>query len=84
MAGDITRQSWPACDESLLVEDEVEIVVQVNGKVRDRVTLPLETTEEQTRELVLASPKICQLIAGKTIIKVVVVPKKLVNIVLAN
>ena len=77
----ITAQSWPAYDEKLLVEDEVEVVVQVNGKVRDRVTVALGATDEQVKEIVLASPKIQQLIAGKAIIKVVVVPKKLVNIV---
>ena len=82
--GEITAQSWPAYDESLLLESELEIVVQVNGKVRDRVMVALDASDEQVKELVLASPKIQQLIEGKTIMKVVVVPNKLVNIVLAN
>jgi leucyl-tRNA synthetase len=79
----ITAQSWPSYDELLLVEDEVEIAVQINGKVRDRLTVSIHATEEEIKALVLALPKIQQLIAGKTVRKVVVVPKKLVNIVVS-
>jgi leucyl-tRNA synthetase len=79
--GDITTQSWPTYDERLLIEDEVEIAVQVNGKVRDRMTVAIDATEEQVKDAVRASPKIQRLIEGKTVQKVVVVPKKLVNIV---
>jgi leucyl-tRNA synthetase len=78
---DITGQPWPGYDEKLLVEDEIEIVVQVNGKVRDRITVSIDASEEELKAAVLNSPKIQQLIAGKTVRKVVVVPKKLVNIV---
>jgi leucyl-tRNA synthetase len=63
------------------VEDEVVIVVQVNGKVRDRIQLPIHASENEAKAAALASPKIKELVAGKTIRKVVVVPKKLVNIV---
>jgi leucyl-tRNA synthetase len=79
----ITAQSWPSYDELLLVEDEVEIAVQINGKVRDRLTVSIDATEEEIKALVLALPKIQQLITGKTVRKVVVVPKKLVNIVVS-
>jgi leucyl-tRNA synthetase len=79
--GAITEQSWPDYDARLLVEDEVEIAVQVNGKVRDRVRLSISATEDEVRAAVLARPKIQQLTAGHTVAKVVVVPKKLVNIV---
>jgi leucyl-tRNA synthetase len=79
--GDITEQTWPDYDERVLVEDEVEIAVQVNGKVRDRVRLSISATEDEVKAAVLASPKIQQLTAGHTVAKVVVVPKKLVNIV---
>jgi len=79
--GDITEQSWPDYDERLLLEDEVEIVVQINGKVRDRMTVSIHTSEGELKAAVLTSPKVEQLIAGKTVRKVVVVPKKLVNIV---
>ena len=78
---DITKQAWPGCDESLLVEDEVEIVVQVNGKLRDRMKMPMAATEEELKTAALARPGIQERIAGKTVRKVIVVPKKLVNIV---
>ncbi|MEY2530741.1 MAG: leucyl-tRNA synthetase, partial [Verrucomicrobiota bacterium] len=80
-AGDITGQPWPGYDEKFLIEDEVEMPVQVNGKVRDRIRLSILATEEEMKAAALANPKIQQLVAGKTIRKVVVVPKKLVNIV---
>ncbi|MEY2541013.1 MAG: leucyl-tRNA synthetase, partial [Verrucomicrobiota bacterium] len=80
-SGDITEEKWPGYDETLLVEDELEVVVQVNGKVRDRIRLSILATEEEMKAAALANPKIQQLVAGKTIRKVVVVPKKLVNIV---
>src|SRR5437764_59275 len=77
----ITEQDWPRFDEEILIEDEAEIVVQINGKVRDRVTVLLNAGEEETKKAVLASPRIQDLLGGKTIRKVVVVPNKLVNIV---
>ena len=80
--GDITEQKWPAYDEQLLVEDEVEIVVQINGKVRDRIRLSILATEDEMKAAALANPKIQQLIAGRAIRKIVVVPKKLINIVI--
>ncbi len=80
-AGEITEQSWPPYDEQILLEEEVEIVVQVNGKVRDRLTVSISASEDEVKAIVLASPKIQPLLAGKTIGKVVIVPKKLVNIV---
>jgi len=80
-AGDITAQSWPGYNEQLLVEDEVEIVVQVNGKLRDRMKVSIVATEEELKTGALSNPKIQARIAGKTVRKVIVVPKKLVNIV---
>jgi len=78
---DITEQSWPAYDERLLVEDEVEIVVQINGKLRDRMKMPMAATEEELKTAALARPNIQERIAGKTVRNVIVVSKKLVNIV---
>jgi len=78
---DITEQSWPSYDERLLVEDEVEIVVQVNGKVRDRMRLSIHATEAELKAAALASPRIKALIAGKTVRNVIVIPQKLVNVV---
>jgi leucyl-tRNA synthetase len=79
--GDITAQNWPDYDERLLVEDEIEVVVQVNGRLRDKLTVPLNATEADVEKAALALPKIAGLIAGKQLRKVVIVPKKLVNIV---
>jgi leucyl-tRNA synthetase len=79
--GDITEQSWPAFDERLLVEDEVEIVLQINGKVRDRMKMSILATDEEVKTAALSNPRIQDRMAEKTVRKVVVVPKKLVNIV---
>ena len=79
--GDITEQSWPSYNEQLLVEDEVEIVLQINGKVRDRMKMPIVATDEEMKTAALSNPKIQERIAGKTVDNVIVVPKKLVNIV---
>ena len=78
---DITQHSWPSYDERLLVEDEVEIVIQVNGKLRDLVKMPILATDEELKAIALANPKVQDRVAGKAIRKVIVVPKKLVNIV---
>jgi leucyl-tRNA synthetase len=80
--GQITAQSWPVYDEKFLVETEVEIVIQVNGKVRDRVKMSIQASEEEIKKAALALPKVQELTAGKQIRKVVVIPKKLVNIVI--
>ena len=80
--GDITEQKWPAHDQRFLVEDEVEVVIQVNGKVRDRMKMSISATEEEMKTAALANPRIQKFITGKTVGNVVVVPKKLVNIVI--
>jgi leucyl-tRNA synthetase len=79
--GDITGQQWPSYNERLLVEDEVEIVLQINGKVRDRMKMSASATDEEMKTAALSTPKIQGRIAGKSLRNVIVVPKKLVNIV---
>jgi leucyl-tRNA synthetase len=74
-------QAWPEYDPQLLIDDEVEIPLQVNGKVRDRVMAPRDATREQLEAIALANPKVIEHTAGKEIKKVVVVPGKLVNVV---
>jgi leucyl-tRNA synthetase len=81
VAPSLTYAPWPAYDPALLVESEIEIPVQVNGKLRDVVKVPLDATQEQLQALALANEKAAPYLAGKTVKKVVVVPKKLVNIV---
>jgi leucyl-tRNA synthetase len=78
---EITQQPWPNYDAALLVEDEVEIVVQINGKMRARLKVATDASEEKLKVGALALPKIAEAIAGKEIRKVVIVSNKLVNIV---
>ena len=80
-SGSIHQQAWPEYEETLVVEDLVTLVVQVNGKVRDRLEMPAGTDKEETERLALAAPKVQNYIEGKQIRKVVVVPERLVNIV---
>jgi leucyl-tRNA synthetase len=79
--GEITDHTWPAYDENLLVENEVEIVLQINGKVKGHLTVSTEAPEDEIKAAALDHPKIKEACAGKQVSKVVVVPKKLVNIV---
>src|SRR5699024_6158072 len=74
-------QSWPKHDEKALKKEEVEIVVQINGKVRDKLTVAIESSKEEMEKKALEKEKIKVNIEGKEIIKVIVVPKKLINIV---
>jgi leucyl-tRNA synthetase len=79
--GSASAQPWPVHDESLLVETEIEIPVQVNGKLRDRIRVPAQATKDDIEAAARASAKVIDAIAGQTVAKVIVVPGKLVNIV---
>lgn len=79
--GEITAQQWPTYSESLLVEDDVEIVLQINGKVKGHVTMPNNASDKELEAAAMENPKIKEALVGKQVLKVVVVPKKLVNIV---
>jgi leucyl-tRNA synthetase len=78
---EITDQPWPEYEPEFLVEDEIEIVLQVNGKVRDRMIVPLTATNAELEELARKNERVREFIEGKTVRKVVVIPKKLVNVV---
>ena len=78
----IHQESWPNYDESALVQDEIEIVLQINGKVRDKVTIAASLTKEEMEKIVLDLPRAKELTACKTVVKVIGIPKKLVNIVI--
>ena len=78
---EITSHSWPSYNPDFLVEDEVEIALQVNGKVRARIMVPIGATEAELKTIALANERVREFTAGKTIRKVVVVEKKLVNVV---
>ena len=79
--GLVVDAEWPKFDSSLLVEDEVTLAVQVNGKLRDTLTAPRGLGREEVEALALASEKIQRQLAGVTPRKVIVVPDRLVNIV---
>jgi leucyl-tRNA synthetase len=78
----LAYQPWPKFDPALLAEETLEIAVQVNGKLRDKIVVPAGATAPELEAAALASEKVQQAIAGKPIKKVIVVPKRLVNIVI--
>ena len=75
------EQPWPQADPALLEREEYELVCQVNGKLRDRVSAPADATPEQLKELCRAAPNVQAHLDGKEIVKEIVVPGKLVNLV---
>ncbi len=77
----VHTQSWPRSDAALAIVDEVEVPVQVNGKVRDRIMLPLDAPEDAARERAMASAAVAQHMEGKEIARVIYVPNRLLNIV---
>ncbi|RYG74533.1 leucine--tRNA ligase [Lentibacillus lipolyticus] len=77
----ISYEKWPEYDESKLIEDEVEIVLQVMGKVRAKMNVPKDITKEELEKQALQHEKIQEFLEGKTVRKVIVVPGKLVNVV---
>jgi leucyl-tRNA synthetase len=79
--GPVFKQPWPAYDEELAKEEGAEIVLQVNGKVRSRMTVPFGTPREDLERLARADDKMRVFLDGKQIVKVVAVPDKLVNVV---
>jgi leucyl-tRNA synthetase len=80
--GPVFREPWPAYDEELAKEDAADVVLQVNGKVRGRIAVPFGASQAELEKLALADPKMQPFVAGKQVVKVIVVPDKLVNIVI--
>ena len=79
--GVLSEQEWVAYDEAQCVDDTIEIVVQINGKVRAKLEIPADAEKDAVLAQAAAEPKVSEAIAGKTIIKQIYVPKKLVNFV---
>jgi leucyl-tRNA synthetase len=77
----VWERPWPEADPALLVSDTVTLIVQVNGKLRDRIEAPAEASQEQLLELARASEKVSAFLDGKEVVKEIVVPGKLVNLV---
>ena len=82
--GSVHKQNWVEFDPTAIVEEEVEIVLQINGKVRDRVKVPANLDKAAIEKAALELPRAKELTEGKKIIKVIAVPNKLVNIVIGN
>jgi leucyl-tRNA synthetase len=77
----VAAQTWPAVDAAMLVDDEIEVPVQVLGKLRSRILVPADADAKALEAAALADERIQDCIAGKTVRKVIVVPGRLVNIV---
>jgi leucyl-tRNA synthetase len=82
--GELLRVPWPKYDPALAKEDEIEIVIQINGKNRSHITVPADATSEQTQEAALADSKIKAAMDGRQLVKVIVVKGKLVNVVVKS
>jgi len=79
--GSVHQQSWVTYDESALIKDEIEIVIQINGKIKDKINVASGLDDEAIRQAALDSEKVKALIEGLNVVKVIVVKGKLVNIV---
>jgi len=79
--GSLLRAPWPKYDAALAKEEEIEIPVQINGKLRGRVVVPADSSEEFVIERALADEKVCTFLAGKQVIKKIYIPGKMVNLV---
>jgi leucyl-tRNA synthetase len=78
----IFKSAWPQYDPELLVEENVELVIQINGKLRSKIKVSREISEDKLKDLVLKDEKLSSWLEGKSPKKFIVVPQKLVNIVL--
>ena len=73
--------SYPVCDESALVKDKVEVAVQINSKIRAKMFIPSEATEDEIKNLIFSDEKLAAELAGKTVKKLIVIPKRIVNVI---
>jgi leucyl-tRNA synthetase len=81
-SGSLTYEQWPEYDKDLIKEKEIELAVQVNGKIKDRIVVGAEEDEEQIKQKALASDKVVAALAGKSPKKIIVIKSRLVNIVI--
>jgi leucyl-tRNA synthetase len=80
-SGAVIDHTWPVVDESALVQDRLQLVVQVNGKRRGQIEVPMDARNDTIEEIALADDNVQRFVAEKTVRKVIVVPGRLVNIV---
>ena len=79
--GVLSDTSWPKYDEAKTVDDEIELAVMMGGKIKAKIMVAADATEDAIKEIALSDAKVKEALAGKTIVKIIVVPGKLVNIV---
>jgi leucyl-tRNA synthetase len=79
--GSVHQQAWPVWDERALIELTANLPVQVNGKLRDQITIPIEAKEDQVKEIALKSEKVQKYLEGQQILKVIYVPKRMISFV---
>ena len=79
--GFLSLSKWPEFDPAKTVDDEIEIVVQINGKIKDKILVPADMAKEDVEKTAMEAEKAKEAIEGKTVVKVICVPGKLVNIV---
>ena len=77
----IAYESWPTYDEAKTADDTVEVVVQVNGKLKGKISIPVDTPTAEAIALAKADERVAAAIEGKTVVKEIAVPNKIVNIV---
>jgi leucyl-tRNA synthetase len=80
----VVDSQWPEVDESALIQERVQIIAQVNGKLRAKIMAPLDSDNQAVQEIALSDEKIVKFTMDKQIIKVIVVPNKLINIVIKD
>ena len=78
----VVNELWPTVDESALIQDSVQIIVQVNGKLRAKIMSPLNSSQEHVEGLIFSNESITRFTNGKEIVRVIMVPNKLVNVVI--
>jgi leucyl-tRNA synthetase len=81
---DLLRVAWPTYDEALAKEEEREVVVQINGRLRSKIRVREDLSQEELKEVALTDPRIAHILNGQKMLKTIVVPNKLVNIVIAE
>jgi leucyl-tRNA synthetase len=80
-SGSVHQQDWPVIDKGALVVDEIELPIQINGKVRDRIKVSVDVSKEELQDKVFTLPRVQEFTEGKTVVKFILVPKKIINIV---
>ena len=78
----LAHQNWPKFDPKLLKSADIEMVVQINGKLRDRINIKANASDEEIKSAALASERIKKYTEDKNIVKIIIVPKRLINIVI--